>query len=655
MESAKPMKRSVARSGLAGLLLALMALPAATMLAQPSSTARPSAWVVNGPDGIPIDDFIAQVADITGKTVVVDPRIKNQEVTVISTVELDAEGVYELFLTVLKVNGLGAVETDGVVSVIQQNEVKKAAGPVTDDDDRPADMLITRVVPVNYVASSELVKTLRPLTPQTGHIAAIENPNVVIIADQAANVRRLLELIDEIDIFDKDDVVRRPLEYAWVGTIAQLLEAIAPGQVGSGATGPRRVTVVANERDNSLILSGRTHAIAETLRLIDKLDVAETTTNAAEVIHLNYADAADVAAILESIINQEVGEGAPLAIIQADESLNAIVVRADPTTTNQILATVSQLDVRREQVLIEAALVEVSVSVRDEQGVEFAAGDGSSSGVPLLSSSLNGIVANLLRRLGEVAPDVGVDSAAAVAGFESPTIAFAQLKRNGLSIGAIISALSTDTRANLLSTPSILTLDNEEASNVAGQQIPFRTGSFTTTTDGASNPFQTINRENVGVELKVTPHIHENTSIRLAFYLEVGNVVESTEATGIGVGNTGFADVVTAKRTLETTILAEDRQVVLLGGLIQDDNRDVIRRVPLLSNIPVVGRAFRSRRETLIKRCLLVFLRPTVIFSGDEAQQLARYRYDGIYRLQGDSVAGKRPNLEDVFETEGVH
>ena len=639
------MKRRAIRLGLAGISLAMTIALADRALAQPAT------WIVNGPDGIPIEDFIAQVAEITGKTVVVDPRIKNQEVTVVSNVELDAQGVYALFLTVLKVNGLGAVEADGVVSVVQQVAVKQAAGPVADADDRPSDMLITRVVPVAYVAAADLVKVLRPLIPQTGHIQAIDNPNVLIVADQAGNVRRILKLIEEVDVVDKDDVVRRPLEHAWVGTLATLLQEIAPDQLGTSATGPQRVLVVANERDNSLILKGKAHAIAEALLLIDKLDVAETATNAAEVIHLNYADAAAVAAILESIINQDAGEGAPAAIIQADESLNAIVVRADPTTTNEILATISQLDVRREQVLIEAALVEVSVNMRDEQGVEMAAGDGSGTGVPLLSTSLNGIVGNLLTRLGEMVPEVGIDPAAAAAGFASPTIAFAQLKRGGLSIGAIVSALSTDARANLLSTPSVLTLDNEEASNVSGQQIPFRTGSFTTTTDGASNPFQTINRENVGVELKVTPHIHENTSIRMSIYLEVGNVVESTETAGIRVGSGGFADVVTAKRTLDTTILAEDRQIILLGGLIQDDNRDVIRKVPLLGNIPIVGRAFRSRRETLVKRCLLIFLRPTVIFTGDEAEEMARYRYDGIYRLQGESTGANRPNLENVFET----
>ena len=642
------MKRSVFRFGLAWLLLAVATVPAAGARAP-----VPSTWIVNGPEGIPVDEFIAQVASITGKTVVLDPRVKNQEVTVISDVELDAEGVYELFLTVLKVNGLGAVEVDDVISVVQVNNVKSSAGPVTDDDDFPADQLITRVVPVSHVASTELVKMLRPLTPQTGHIAAIDNPNVVILADHVGNVRRILKLIEEIDIVDKDDLVRRPLEHLWVGTLATLLEKIAPDELGSGATGPQRVHIVANERDNSLVLKGKTHAIAEALRLIDKLDVAQTNTNAADVIHLNYADATEVVTILKELVRQGASEGEPQAIIEADESLNAIIVRADPTTTNEVLATVSQLDVRREQVLIEAALVEVSVNVRNESGVEWAAGGGGSSGTPLLSTSLNGIVGDLLTSLGESNSGVGIDAAAAVAGFASPTIAFAKLKPGGLSMGAIVSALSSNTHANLLSTPSILTLDNEEARNLSGQQIPFRTGSFTTTTDGASNPFQTINRENVGVELKVTPHIHENSSIRMSIYLEVGNVVETAETSGIGVGNSGFADVVTNKRSLETTILADDQQVILLGGLIQDDNRDVQRKVPLLGNVPIIGRAFRYRRETLVKRSLLVFLRPTVIFTGEEAQQMARFRYDGIYRLQGGAEGGQRPNLENVFESGG--
>lgn len=637
--------------GVAGrLAVAGAALCVGLGAAAPSA---PAAWTVNG-KAMPIGDFVAQVADVIDKTIVLDPRVKNQEVTVISNVSLDADGVYALFLTVLKAHGLGVVVNDDVLSIVQQPAIRQSAGPVAEAIDGPADQFITQVVPVSYVQSTELTKILRQLLPQTSHLAAIEQPNVLLIAAYAANMERILKIVRQVDVVDKDEVVKRPLEHAWVGSLAKVLEEIAPDEIGRSAKGPRRVQIVANERDNSLVLRGKAHAIAEALRLIDKLDVAETATNAARVVHLNHADAATTAPLLDQLVNGSVGGETmgPVASILADETLNALIIRADPTTLNEILATVAQLDVRRAQVLIEAAVVEVSVNTVDSSGVEWAAGDGRGSTVPVLSTTLNGIVSGLLTRLGE-SGSVSVDPLAVASGFTAPTIALARLDADGIGLGAVITALATDTQSNLLSNPSVLTLDNEEATNVSGQQIPFRTGSFTTTTDGASNPFQTINRENVGVELKVTPHIHEDLSMRLVVSLEVGNVANTAESGGLGVGSSGFADIVTNNRSLLTTVLADDREIILLGGLIQDDYRDIERRVPLLSRVPVLGRAFRSKRETLVKRHLLMFLRPTVLLSAEAATDTALDRYQGIYGV-GDGDKNRVPaELEDVFSGVG--
>ena len=229
-----------------------------------------------------------------------------------------------------------------------------------------------------------------------------------------------------------------------------------------------------------------------------------------------------------------------------------------------------------------------------------------------------------------------------------PTLAVAKLDPDGVSFAAVLNALLSDTRANLLSNPSVLTLDNEEATVVAGDKIPFRTGSFTTTTDGASNPFQTINRENVGVTLTVTPHIHEEGSIRMVVSVKAGNVVDAA----VGAGS--FADVVTSERELTSTILVQDRQIILLGGLIQDDYRDVAKRVPLLGNVPVLGRAFRSDTQTLTKRYLLMFLKPTIFRTADEAERLARERYNGIYRLQRETEVPMPEALGRRFRGRGL-
>ncbi len=628
----RELKSSHRRSGQTGRHGALVVLLAA-ILAWPTGAQEPSTWTVNG-DEMPLKEFIAQVQEIVGKTIVVDQRSRqsNQMVTVLSNVALDADGVYDLFLTVLKVHDLVAVEQDGIISIVQNVRAKTEGGALK---------LITRVAPLDHVPASEALKVLRPLVPQTGHVAAIEKPNVLILADYESNLARLMDVLEQIDVLDRDEIVHRVLEHAWVGSVAAVLEEIAPDELGPNATGPQRVQVVANERNNSLVLRGKMRPISEVLRLIDRLDVPETTTGAAQVFYLHHADATEVAELLNNLTQSGDEANAPVASIQAAESLNALIIRADPGTTNELLSTVSQLDVRRLQVLIEAAIVEVSVNEIDTLGVEFAAGDGRDGSVPLVTTTLNGIVGAMLSR---VEGNDTFDAPGAIAAATSPTLAVAKLDPDGVSFAAVLNALLSDTRANLLSNPSVLTLDNEEATVVAGEKIPFRTGSFTTTTDGASNPFQTINRENVGVTLTVTPHIHEEGSIRMMVDLEAGNVVDAA----VGAGS--FADVVTSDRGLTSTILVQDRQIILLGGLIQDDYRDVSRRVPLLGNVPLLGRAFRSDTETLTKRYLLMFLKPTIFRTADEAERLARDRYNGIYRLHGETGNAMPADVGGVFE-----
>ena len=624
---------------LEGLRHAVAALATTAVLLAGAALAQ-STWVVNGSE-MPMQEFVNQVAEMTGKTIILDPRQQNAKVTVFSNTELDANGIYELFLTVLKVHNLGAVENDGVVEVLQNTMAKQSGADDAVPEDAPASQLVTRVVPLSHVEASEVVKTVRPLMPAAAHIAAINEPNVLILADFASNIARLLDLIEQTDVVDEDEIVHRELQHAWVGTVAAILEEIAPDQLGRGAKGPQAIQIVANERNNALILKGKLEPIADVLRLIDKLDVEETTSATARVIRLNHADALGVAELLRNLGSVSNEEGQPINI-QADESLNALVVRApDPSTMRELLTIVAELDVRRAQVLIEAAVVEISIDTVDSGGIEVGAVDARGTSVPIVTTTLNGVVGALLSRLGD---DDEVDPAAVVGAATSPTLAALKLDRDGISFGAIINALETDARANLLSTPSVLTLDNQEARNVAGQKIPFRTGSFTTTNDGASNPFQTIDRQNVGIELKVTPHIHDDSSIRMAIYLSVGNVAEA--ALGI---NQGFADVVTNERELETTVLAEDRQIILLGGLIKDDAIHSTRKVPLLGDIPLVGRAFRSKSDTKIKRYLLMFLRPTILLTGADAQLATRNRYEGIYSVQ-DASPTRSADLDQLFE-----
>jgi len=316
---------------------------------------------------------------------------------------------------------------------------------------------------------------------------------------------------------------------------------------------------------------------------------------------------------------------------------------------SEIREILDNLDVRRTQVLIEAAVVEVTVSDKSDIGVEMAAVDESGKTVPLVTTSLDGIIQELV---GNIVGTPTVDSdgniiaqesvLSGVASISSPTLAAARINPGGFSFGAVVRALATNSNANLLSTPSILTLDNQEAKIVVGNEVPFRTGSFTTTGDGSNNPFTTIQREDVGLQLTVTPHVHDGTSVRLEVAQEITNVINAP------VGSQGFSDVVTSKRTIETTILAEDQQTIVLGGLIQDDVTDGVKKVPLLGDIPGLGRLFRSTSKSRTKSNLLVFLRPTVIRTKEDADKATDRKYGDIWEVEISS-GGSQSEISDTF------
>ncbi len=578
-------------------------------------------------------EFVAQVAEITGKTFVLDPRLKGN-VTVISDAPLDKEGVYALFLSVLRLHNFTAVPSGDVIRIQQNATGKQGPGVQGDLGTIAPEELVTRVIAAQNVDSAELVKILRPLIPQYGHIASVAQPNVVIISDHADNIVRIKKLIQQIDVSDEEEVVMVALKDAWVGTVVAILEKVAPEQIGRNAKGPQRIQIIANERNNSIVLRGKPRPIAEVLKIVDKLDQPATTTDATQVIMLRHADAVNVANILGGLIS---GRGASAeegnaqeTTIQADETLNAIVVRADPGAMNELLEIVKKLDVRRSQVLIEAAIVEITLDDSLDLGVEMAAADASGETVPLVTTSTQGIVSSLFSGL--IGEDGSVDVLQAVGSLTSPTIAAAKIDAGAISFGAVITALATNSQANLLSTPSILTLDNQEARILVGREVPFRTGSFTTTGDGTSNPFTTVQREDVGVELTVTPHVHDDSSVRLDVSQQITNVLATP------VGGAGFADVVTSKRTIETTILAEDRQTIILGGLIQDDINDSESRVPLLGSIPVLGNLFKSRSKTASKTNLLVFLRPTVIRNKEDAVTATHDKYNSVWEVEINSI-----------------
>ena len=586
--------------------------------------------------------FIAKVADITGKTFVVDQRANNSpiKVTIISTEPMSEAEVYEVFLTVLRIHGYAAVPSGNVVKIIQQVLAKQSPSDVDFALTANGEQIVTQVIKVQNTSSEDLIKSIRPLLPQYGHIAALTTPNVLIVADHADNIRRYREMIKRIDVADTSTVEIYQLQEAWVEDIVMLLEQLAPEEIGKAAKGPSKVNIVASERTNSLVLRGQPEAIGKITQLVQALDTPTNRSGTIQVVRLAHSDAKELADILKNLVetdkggSDQQGQDVPVSI-QADESINALVIRANPTTMVELKDTITLLDVRRLQVLIEAAVVEVTTDFTRQLGTELAVGDASGENFPVGLTAPSGTLAAALQSLALNAPtplSLG----------DAPLIAGGRVSAKSTSFAAIIRALSTNTDVELLSTPSITAVDNQEARIVAGQNVPFRTGSTGTGGNGVTNPFTTIERQDVGLTLTVTPHIHDGSLVRLEIRQEVSEVDPSSLGS---IGNDGSADLITNTREIQTTVLADDGEVVILGRLILDKTTSTDTRVPLLGDIPFLGSIFKSTSRDIEKQYLLVFLRPTVLKNSNSMQQATQRKYSHI-----PDESGEGSESEDISE-----
>ena len=575
-----------------------------------------------------IREFVTQVSTITGKSFIIDPRVKGN-VTVISSASITAPGVYELFLSVLRVHGYAAVPNGDVIKIVQQVLAKQSSNPRDFFNNQASEELITSVIPVRNSPAADLVKILRPLIPQYGHIAGMDTPNALIISDHAENVARMAKMIERIDVSENQTIEIINLNEAWVEDMVELLKEIAPDQIGSSAKGPNKISIVGSARTNSLIVKGEKETVGKIVDLINRLDVPANSSGSTQVIRLAHSDASEMAELLENIINTEKtagNENTVQASIQADEALNALVIRAAPSTMLEIKDIIDKLDLRRLQVLIEAAIVEVTADFTRQLGTELFVANTSPNNktIPIGLTAPSGTLAQILQSiaLGTQQPvDLGT----------APLIAAGRENSNGTSFGIIIRALSGNGDVNLLSTPSITTMDNKEAKIVVGQNVPFRTGSTVTGSEGASNPFTTIQREDVGLTLEVTPHVHDGNLVRL----EVHQVVSEVDPASLNaIGSSGSADLITNKREINTTILVDNQEVIILGGLIRDKETISDSRVPILGSIPGLGLLFKSSAKSIEKQNLLVFLRPTVLDSRPSISKVTNRKVGAVFEIE---------------------
>ncbi|WP_300425532.1 type II secretion system secretin GspD [Thalassolituus sp.] len=599
-------------------------------------------WQINLKDA-DIEAFISQVADITGKSFVLDPRVKGK-VSVLSSEPMNQEGVYELFLSVLQIHGLAAVPAGDVTLIIQQNDVKQAGRSLDDKAAIDSQELLTKVIMIKNTPALDLVPILRPLVAKYGHLAGVKSANALIISDHSININRIEEIIDRLDRSGSEELEVVQLKEAWVGNVVTMLQSLDPSKVSQGNADDNAtsgsIRVVADERSNRLIIKGEKTARERIRKLIEQLDQPSYFSGSAQVIRLQYANAEKLAEMLKSLMSEGTAGKDEAQVkgnvgIHADTELNALVVRAEPSVMKEIQELVGSLDVRRAQVLIESAIVEVTGDVTQALGVQWAKGDldapvagtNFSNAGPSLASIATGVAS------GDYSSAVG--SGLTLGGFAE--------SGGDVDFGVVIQALKSNTATNLLSTPSIMTLDNQEAEIIVGQNVPFVTGS--TASSSNSNPFTTITREDVGVTLKVIPHIHDGEAIRL----EVEATAESVSSTTVS----GSADLITNKRSIKTMILSENEETIVLGGLIRDDVREVVSKVPLLGDIPLLGWLFRSKSVESVKSNLMVFLRPTIVSDAGVARNLTQEKFDGIWEftLSGElAEEDKSVQMNNLFK-----
>lgn len=602
-----------------------------------------------------IQVFAEQVSDITGRTLILDPAVRGQ-VTVLSTEPLGADGVWELFQSVLRSYGFAAVPTGAVWRVMPQAGIGQSAR-LSDERSGTQDY-VTLLIRLDSLPSAEAARVLRPLVASFGSLEPLARPNGVIVTDTAENVARISDLAKVLDEQPGREVISLTLNYAGAREVGQIIQQILAEEVPGSAV----PWIAADERSNTLLIRGRAQDVREVIDIARSLDTPGGSAPTTRVFRLRNGDAEVVAEILRGLLGTAPEPNNPVArslrpqpggadegglvgdaiissgytagdiAIQASVELNAVIVRGPPAAISEIDRLIAQLDIRRPQVMIEAAIVEISGDIAEQLGVQFGAGQAAQQGsFGATSFSLTGLGLNAILATLGVPVSVGI----------AP---------EGLSVGlglgdqfsVLIQALAQSSRANLLSTPSITTLDNQPAEIVVAQNVPFLTGTFSPS--GNSNDvFSTIEREDVGIILRVVPRVHEGDTVRLEVSQEVSALVNANIA--------GAVDLITNRRSIQTTVLADNGGTIVLGGLITDDRQSTDSKIPLLGDIPVVGKAFGAEQQSRRKQTLFVFLRPTILRDRASVDGIARTRYSRLQQVQDEPLTSSSLLIDGAVRT----
>ncbi|MDT7526166.1 type II secretion system secretin GspD [Pseudidiomarina sp. GXY010] len=604
-----------------------------------------------------ITEFIQVVGRNLGKTIIIDPDVRGR-IDVRSYDVMTESQYWQFFLNILEVHGFATVTMEsGVIKVMRDKDARNGAIPVVDDNSLGGDTLITRVVPVQNVAVRELAPLLRLLNDQAGggNVVNYDSSNVLIITGRSETVQRIVEIVERVDRAGNQDVEVIKLEYASASEVVRIASALFE-KANDGSPALLIPKIVADERTNSVVVSGEPRARERVVKLINQLDQDLKTEGNTRVYYLKYAKAPDLVEVLQGVSQSLQAEKAasgggtvPAAAarrtggssaeisISAHEASNSLVITAAPDLLTSLESVIRQLDIRRAQVHVEAIIVEIMEGDGIDLGLQWISEDGgmvqynNGRQAPIGQLALGAYMA----REREGTTTTQIDNAGNPLTTSQPdTPGDASLLAqvlgnvNGMMVGvlrndwgAIIQAVSSNTNSNILATPSIMTLDNEEASFLVGQSVPTITGS--TTGSNNDNPFQTVEREDVGIKLKVTPQINEGNAVQLVIEQEVSSISGATSV-----------DIIVNKRELSTVVMAEDGETIVLGGLIDEDVQESVSKVPLLGDIPWLGNLFKSTSTTRQKRNLMVFLRPRIVRDSGVASQISSRKYNFIRAQQ---------------------
>ena len=586
---------------------------------------------------VDIKKVTQDIAQFSKKTVILDPRVKGK-ITIYSNAELDRDQVWNVYLRTMQVNGFSAVADDGFVRIVPENE---ATRDESFDINNRSDYL-TEVIPLQNRSSAEVLPMIKPITGRQSHLSSINSINSILLVDRASNINRIKSLLNDLDINNSAKISIIKLNNLPSIEAVRILEKL---KAQNNPTINKFVSVPFAP-SNSIIISANdfvTENIKKTLASLDADIINSDET--IEVVYLKYAKSNEVASILNSISGRFMSNSdGKSTVITSHEKTNSIVISSDQSNISTLKNLISKLDIRRAQVLVEAVIVELSENAANDLGVETVFSGGSENGeIPIGITRFNDSGPDLLSIVGGAADDTNTalttNSLTSLLNTQGIVAGFGDLSAGGDSFAAIINAISRDVNSNILSTPSLLAMDNETASYIIGQEIPITTGESLGSNN--ANPFRTTSRQEVGIKLDITPQINEGSSVLLEIKIEVSGVA-GTVSSGV--------DLITNKRAIETTALADDGQTIVLGGLIDDDTQETISKVPLLGSIPVFGKLFQSKSKTNIKKNLMIFIRPRIMTDSNSVYDVSSEKYNYIKAQQ--VLSNEEKLLEEISKSD---